>query len=318
MRRVERVLVVGEALVDIVHRPGGQIDEHPGGSPLNVAIGLARLGHEVDYAARFARDHHGRLIADHLAREGSLRVVPGADDAARTSTARAFLDDAGVATYEFDLHWDVGEVLDDAPVGHLHTGSIAATLLPGAQDVLAAARRTRLTGTVSYDPNARPSIMGSPDGVRGSIEELIGLSDVVKASEEDVAWLYPGRRLEAVLDEWAQAGPRLCVVTRGGQGCVALLAATGETAVMPAAEADVVDTVGAGDSFMSGLLSGLLDAGLLGGLEARDRLASARLADIRPALDRADACAAITVSRAGANPPTRAELGGRGATTGPK
>lgn len=308
MARADRVLVVGEALVDIVHRPGGLVDEHPGGSPLNVAIGLARLGHDVDYAARFARDSHGALIRDHLSREPLLHVVPGADEAARTSTAKAIIDDSGAATYEFDLVWDVGAVLDDAPVGHLHTGSIAATLPPGADDVLAAARRTRAGGTVSYDPNARPSIMGSPEAVRGRMEEIVALSDVVKASDEDLAWLYPGRTLEATLDDWGRRGPRVLILTRGGEGSVLRLS-TGEATTVPASPSQVVDTVGAGDSFMSGLISGLLDAGLLGGAQARDRLAAAGLDDIVPALARASACAAITVSRAGANPPTRAEIG---------
>lgn len=309
MTAADRLLVVGEALVDIVHRHNGEVDEHAGGSPLNVAIGLARLGHRVEYAARFGKDRHGEMIRDHLAGEKLLSLTPGTDQADKTSTAEAFLDQRGAATYNFDLTWDIGEAIDDAPIGHLHTGSIAATLPPGAADVLATARRTRATGTVSYDPNARPTIMGSPDAVREQIEAIVALSDVVKSSDEDVEWLYPGRDVQAVMDQWGAAGPRLVVITRGGQGCWVLVTATSERATLPSAPAEVVDTVGAGDSFMSGLVSGLLDVGLLGGLEARERLGCARLWDVGPALDRASACAAITVSRAGANPPTRAELG---------
>lgn len=301
--------MVGEALVDIVYRTDGTVDEHAGGSPLNVAIGLARLGHQVQYAARFGKDRYGDLIRDHLAGERLLTLTPGTDEAAQTSTAAAHLDENGAATYTFDLTWDVGAALDAEPVGHLHTGSIAATLPPGAADVAAAARRTRQTGTISYDPNARPSIMGSAQEVRPQIEEIIALSDVVKASDEDIAWLYPEEPVDEVMRRWGDSGPRLVVVTRGWLGCWVLVTATSERATLPSVPADVVDTVGAGDSFMSGLVSGLLDAGLLGDASARQRLATARLWDIGPALDRAAACAAITVSRPGANPPTRAELG---------
>lgn len=304
---MDPVLVIGEALVDIVHRTDGTVDRHPGGSPLNVAIGLARLGHPVDFATRFAPDPDGEMIREHLAREENLRLAPGSDEAARTSTAAAHLDASGAATYDFVLTWDVGEVLDDAPVGHLHTGSIAATLVPGADDIVAAAERARASGTVSYDPNARPTIMGSADSVCGRIERLIALSDVVKASDEDIAWLYPTDDVADVMARWAASGPALVVVTRGGDGATVLVGS--ELIDVPAGEASVVDTVGAGDSFMSGLISGLLDAGLLGSPEARERLAAARASDVAPAVQRAATCAAITVSRAGANPPTRAELG---------
>ena len=193
-------------------------------------------------------------------------------------------------------------------VAHVHTGSIAATLEPGASAVLPTIQRARPNATISYDPNVRPSLMGDPHEVRGKIEALIGLSDVVKASDEDIAWLYDGVPLPEILRLWGQLGPALIVVTRGGRGAVVGLGMAGELTSVDALGVEVVDTVGAGDSFMAGLLSGLLDAGLLGGIHGRERLRSALLADVRPAVDRALGCAAITVSRAGANPPHRAEL----------
>lgn len=305
----DRILVVGEALVDIVHRRDGSIDEHPGGSPLNVAIGIARLGHEVAYATRFADDEYGAMIRAHLDKEADLTLTPGSDAAASTSTAKAILDESGAATYEFDIQWDVADALDDAPVGHLHTGSIAATLAPGAQAVLAAAERAQQTGTVSYDPNARPTLMGDAVTTRKQVEAVIAVSDVVKSSDEDITWLYDGADIEEVMERWAELGAALVVVTRGAKGAKVLVAATDERGTVDAVKATVVDTVGAGDSFMSGLISGLLDLGLLGGSAERDALRRASLADVRPAIDRATACGNITVSRAGANPPTRAELG---------
>ena len=147
---------------------------------------------------------------------------------------------------------------------------------------------------------------GSPEQARPVIETLIGLSDVVKASDEDIAWLYPGEDIADVLRGWSALGPRVVAATRGGSDLLVLVG--GELHQRPAARVVVIDTVGAGDSFMSGFISGLLDAGLLGGTDARERLAEATWEDIAPAVERAMACAAITVSRAGANPPTRAEL----------
>lgn len=298
------VLVIGEALIDIVIPFSGETVEHVGGSPANVAIGLARLGHPTELATHIGTDARGRRIADLLSAE-KVGLTAGSDQAERTPTAAARLDANGAARYEFDLAWQLDPELP-LTTGHVHTGSIAATLKPGGEAVAALISRARPSATISYDPNVRPSIVGSADQVRDEIEALIAASDVVKASDEDIAWLYPGRSLEDVLTAWADLGPQLCAVTRGGEG--ALVLAQGEFHRLPAPKTSVVDTVGAGDSFMSGWLSGLLDAGLLGGADARERLAVAGWDAIEPAVRRALACAAITVSRAGANPPTRAEL----------
>lgn len=298
-------LVVGEALIDVVRRTDGTVAEHAGGSPANVALGLARLGHRVDFATSIGRDPRGEVIRELLTGEG-VTLTPGSVGDARTSVAEATLDAGGAASYRFDLSWQLPAQLPLDGVTHLHTGSIAATLQPGATVVRETLTRARATATISYDPNARPSLMGSPGEARGAIEELIGRSDVVKASDEDVAWLYDGASLPEVMRLWFRLGPRVVVVTRGGAGAVVVVGT--EAATVDAPTVTVADTVGAGDSFMSGLISGLLDAGLLGGPEARARLAAAGLAEVRPAVDRALSCAAVTVSRPGADPPRRAEL----------
>jgi fructokinase len=162
--------------------------------------------------------------------------------------------------------------------------------------------------TISYDPNARPTLMGSPDDVRPQIEAFVALADVVKASDEDIAWLYPDRFVPDVLRHWALLGASLTVVTRGGEGALYALHHIGSFASCAAHGESLVDTVGAGDSFMAGLLSGLLDAGLLGSPEARDRLAYGTLEDVRSAVERAVTNAGITVSKAGAYSPERALL----------
>jgi len=300
------VMVIGEALIDIVIPMEGTPSEHVGGSPANVAIGLARLGHRTQLATHVGTDARGERIAALMATE-EVGLSPTSLTAERTPTAAAHLDAAGVASYQFDLDWQLDPASVDVPAGgHVHTGSIAATLSPGGAAVAEIITAARTHATVSYDPNARPTLMGNPDSARPVIEHLISLSDVVKASEEDAAWLYPGQPVDDVLRHWAELGPALCAITQGGSEAVVLLA--GELHRLPTLPTVVADTVGAGDSFMAGLISGLLDAGLLGGMDARSRLDAATWDEVLPAVQRALACAAITVSRVGANPPTRAEL----------
>ena len=148
--------------------------------------------------------------------------------------------------------------------------------------MLDAVERARADATVSYDPNARPSLMGQPQDVRAKIEQIVGLSDVVKASDEDVHWLYDGAPVPEVMRLWGRLGPtrrrgdarrrgrrRRRQRRRGEHGGTR--------------SSTVADTVGAGDSFMAGLVSGLLDAGLLGGPDARARLHAAGLDQVRPA-----------------------------------
>lgn len=305
-----RTLVVGEALVDVVSTPNG-VRELPGGSPFNVAIGLARLGHPVELATCIGDDAHGRVLEEQLAHE-FVQLTEGSRCAQRTSTARATLDENGAASYEFDVDWRLQQV----PTGfeHLHTGSYAAVLQPGADQVLDTVRAARADGTVSYDPNIRPDLMGRAEDVRSDVEQLIGSSDVVKASDEDVSWLYgDGRDLDPVelthvLQQWGRLGPLLTIVTLGAQGALVHLPLRDETVHVPGRTTSVADTVGAGDSFMSGLLSGLLDQGLLGGPEARSRLSSMSWAEAQHAVDRAVETSAVTVSRVGAQPPRRDEI----------
>lgn len=303
-----RTLVVGEALVDAVTRPDGDTDEHVGGSPANVAFGLAALDHEVDLATWIATDERGRRIEE-VCRERGVALTAGSQGAPFTSVAHATLDASGAASYVFDLEWQVAAVPGLTAYGHVHTGSIAAVLEPGGgqvREILAAARE--LGATVSYDPNARPSLMGLPDQARRTIERSIVLSDVVKVSDEDIEWLCPGESHDDVLRTWGALGPAVVVMTRGGDGAVVHVTRTGEQKALPAPSVTVVDTVGAGDSFMAGLVSGLLDAGLLGGSGARVRLHAAGLAEIVPAVQRALATGALTVGRAGAHAPGRSDL----------
>src|SRR5699024_3350998 len=160
--------------------------------------------------------------------------------------------------------------------------------------------------TISYDPNARPTVMGEAEEVRADIEALVAGADVVKVSDEDLTWLYPERSVEDSLQQWAAAGPALVVLTSGGEGSTAITS-SGVEVTVSAPRVEVVDSVGAGDSFMAGLLDGLWSAGLLGA-DRRAALHAVDASTVHDAMARAARIAAIVVSRAGANPPTSSEL----------
>lgn len=301
-----RTLVIGEALVDVVHELDGSVAEHVGGSPLNVAMGLARLGHPAVLATHLARDTHGRLITDLLTAE-HVEITEASFDLKATSTAQATLHEDGAATYEFQIDWpDVTGLPEN--VGHVHAGSIGAFLAPGADSVTDALARLHNEVTTSFDPNVRPTLMGTPETERTRVERTLAHVDVAKSSDEDAHWLYPDMSTREIAEHWATLGPRIVVITRGGDGALVLVGSDGGEIDIAGRRVDVADTVGAGDSFMSGFISGLLDAGLLGGTESRRRLQIASVDAIRPALERAVLTSSITVTRHGSNPPTRVEI----------
>jgi fructokinase len=292
-------IVVGEALVDLVGQRGGRtLAAHPGGSPANVALGLGRLGVTVTLKTRLGRDSLGEMIRGHLEASG-VRVDGGLDEGVSTSLAIATLA-AGIASYDFRIEWDVGD-LSPLPVETrcLHTGSLATALAPGKDSVVDLIQREHERGrvTISYDPNVRPALLGEPARARPDIERLVTLSDVVKVSDEDLRWLYPDRSDEEVAQDWLALGPALVVVTRGGAGVYAVAADV--ELRRDAVPIDLVDTVGAGDSFTSGLLDGLHRADLVGAAR-RDALAGIDRATLESVVEEAALIAAITCSRPGA------------------
>lgn len=299
------VLVVGEAVADVVVRLDGGRDVHPGGSPLNVAYGLGRLGCDVTLLTHVGEDAYGAAIRGHLTQAG-VRLVEGGDTTLATSSALALLDRDGAAQYTFEIDWALSQ---GEPRGlhavHVHTGSIAAYLAPGADAVARILKRRRPTATISFDPNVRPQLLGDADSARRRAEAMVRAADVVKASVEDLAWLYPDVDPHDVAVRWCAAGPGLVVVTLGAEGSIAWSAR--DRIYVEPVHVRVVDTVGAGDAYMAALVDGLLTAGLLGE-GGRERLRTAGRDELIPVLQRAARAAAYTVSRAGANPPSSAEL----------
>ncbi|NYE96024.1 fructokinase [Psychromicrobium silvestre] len=300
--------VIGEALIDEVLRPGAEATPHVGGSPMNVAVGLARLDHPVQFLGRYGQDAYGAMISEHLQRNSVL--LPWPSDESPTSVARAVLDHDGAASYDFKLTWELpglAKKLDFLLQGStlLHTGSIASMLAPGAAEVKQAVLAARGHATISYDPNYRPSIITDSDYARAQAEEFVRLADVVKASDEDLEMLYPGTDPLDAARQWLGLGPALVVVTRGSSGPWAV-AACGEVSVA-APKIRVADTVGAGDSFMSALLSAIVDREL-DGAQRREQLQALSREQLQDILHFAATAAAITVSRPGADPPNKNEL----------
>ncbi|HEX4901300.1 MAG TPA: carbohydrate kinase [Acidimicrobiales bacterium] len=288
-------VVVGEALVDVVVPPDGETTHAPGGSPMNVAVGLSRLGVPALLVTELGDDAHGELVAEHL-RASDVALAPGSVRGGhRTSTATARLAADGAASYEFDLTWELASASLPDELAGLHVGSLGTALAPGRESVLAllaeAAGRDVL---VTYDPNVRAGLLPSWHDVARVAADV----DVVKMSDEDLDHLRPEESLQAVAREVLDNGrTRLVVVTRGGSGAVGFTAQG--SAEVRAPRTEVVDTVGAGDSFMAALIAVLLGWGDPHEL-APDRL--------RTLLESAAHAAAVTVSRRGANPPRRAEL----------
>lgn len=314
--------MAGEALVDLVPAPLPEYFEaRPGGSPANVAVGLARLGVPARMLARIADDMLGRRLREHLESNAvDLTHVVAATE--QTSMAMVALGPDGVPSYDFritgtaDWQWSAEELRGalDGPVVALHSGSLALTMEPGATALRELMAKAAPTATISYDPNCRPLLMGDPAAVLAGARELLTVVDVVKVSSEDLEWLCPGRTPDDVLEEWLGLGPAIVVITLGSDG---VIAATAEGLRMhrPGVLVTVTDTVGAGDTFSGALLAGLYDRGLLGA-QARTGLRAVDDPTLATLLDDAALAAAITCTRRGADPPTRADLGARARVVG--
>jgi fructokinase len=306
------VTVIGEAIVDLLPAgPPRTFQAVPGGSPYNVAVGLARLGHQATLMARLADTAFGRILREHAQAEGiDLHAAPRA--AEPSTLAVVSLDASARASYDFyldgtaDWQWTTEET-GRAPEGTavLHFGSIASWTPPGDARILELAGRLREHGgaLITYDPNVRPGLL--PDHHYGQrvVERAIRLAHLAKASTDDVEWLYPGWTPGQVARHWLQLGATTVVITSSADGAEAFTA-QGWSARRPALDVAVVDTVGAGDSFM---------AGLIGSLIGRGRHTPAGLAQcpedqLSGALDDATLVASINCERRGNDPPTAADV----------
>lgn len=296
-------------MIDLLPTEPSTYTARPGGSPANTAVALARLGSEVLLLARLSGDVFGQQLREHLARNGvDLSLAIRA--AEPSGVAVVTRDAAGSASYRFaldgaaDWQWTPQE-LGDLPssVVAVHAGSLTLGRAPGATVVERWLAKQRAGCTISIDPNLRPGLMPSVDVAREQVARWLALADVFKASTEDVQLLHPGGDPVEVAQSWSTAGPALIVLTAGAKGVIAV--SRGAVLRLPAESVEVVDTVGAGDTFTAGLLHALAKTGRLGG-----RLVGLDEAVVLTALRYASRAAGITCSRVGADPPTAAEVAG--------
>lgn len=298
-------VVVGESLVDIVVPVEGETSHAVGGSPMNVAVGLARLEVPTLLITQIGDDEHGRWVAEHVQASGAQLSPTSLRPGTTTSTATAHLDAHSAASYEFQLTWALERHELPDTVG-LHVGSLGASLHPGRDSVLDLVRQADDDEVfVSFDPNIRPAFLEDLPTAWREMAELAALSRLVKVSNEDLQALRPDEpEGDLVAELLAGEETELVIVTRGPDGASAF--AEGLAVDVEAPRVTVVDTVGAGDSFMAGTLAILagweLHTAGPGSLSALD---DQRL---RTLLEGAMAAAAVTCSRRGANPPTRREL----------
>ena len=293
-RQLLDVVVVGEALIDVVTSPEGT-SEYVGGSPANVAYGLGRLGINTGLLTAIGDDERGAAIERHLHSAG-VTLLPGSYSLGRTASATATIAPDGSASYDFDITWALEPVAPAYVPKVLHTGSIATFLAPGADAVKSLLQQSRHECTITYDPNIRPALLGTHAEAISTFEDLVHLTDVVKLSDEDARWLYPRKDLDGTAAHLLGLGAGLAVITKGSQG--SLLATAATQLNIPSVISGVADTIGAGDSYMAALILGLITRGT-------DGLAPAVLEQLGRT---ASMAAAITVRRPGANPPTLEEL----------
>ena len=303
------VLVIGEALIDVVEgspEPG----EHVGGSPANVALGIARLGQRVRLRTALGRDARGVRVVDHLASAG-VNVEDESFVLERTPTASVTVEDDGAARYDFDIEWDIGAPIELRDAGIVHVGSLATFLEPGASAVTEFLWSDCRDVLVSFDPNIRPSLLddgtsGAERRLRARFLDFAGLADIVKLSDEDAAWLYPGVSADGVVQQILEIDDvALVVLTHGAGGLT--IATHAHRVHEPAAEVDVRDTIGAGDTVTAALLAslvGVADVTLQEIHHPRETLEQLSAEDLRHIARRCTVAAGVTISRPGADLPT--------------
>jgi fructokinase len=293
------VWVVGEALIDIIPQ-GSTRTPIVGGGPANTAKALAKLGFDSYFIDGISTDAYGEMIRKELLADGVHLDYTLSSDLptctadvtldANGSASYVFLID-GTATFEYDESW-----LPDPsnPPAVTHIGTLATIVEPGATKLFN--WLSKIDAPLVFDPNIRPSVISDREKYQGVVAKWLTIASVIKVSEDDIAWLYPESSVEEIAQQWLNQGVSLVVVTLGSEGMIGYTK-SGSVST-PGIKVTVSDTVGAGDTVGAVVVEGIIEHGL-------DQLQGDTLQKV---LARAAKAAAITVSRPGANPPTKAEL----------
>lgn len=308
------ILCCGEALIDMIPKPtsverDGYVP-YSGGAIFNTAIGLGRLGVQAGMLSGVSNDLFGQqLVADLAASHVDTSALIRSDRP--TTMAFVQLTD-GHATYTFYDENSAGRMIGsgDLPVlsddvSAMYFGGISLCAEPAASTYLSLMEREAGTRVIMLDPNIRPGFISDIGAYRARLDRMISLSDIVKVSDEDLNWIYPGAEsLNEKIENVRSAGPSVVILTRGGDGSSAFVP-DGTEVKAAVNKVEVVDTVGAGDTFNAGVLASLSEQGAL----TKEALQAVSPEIVKAALEFGAKVAAVTVSRAGANPPWRRELG---------
>lgn len=300
------IIVAGEALIDLIMTADGRLTANPGGGPYNTARTVARLGGDVAFLGRLSTDRFGRRLRTNLERDGvAVDHLIDTDDP--TTLAVAELDEAGTAGYRFYLDGtsapgltesDAAAALSPA-VAAVHVGTLGLVLEPIGSTIERLVAMTPAAALVMLDPNCRPSATRDPVAFRARIRRIAGRADVVKVSDDDLRFLAPDAEPIETIDALLRDGVRVVLRTDGPRAVE--VRSTDWRMVVPVPEVEIVDTVGAGDAFGGGFLAAWIGAG-----RSRDDLARREV--VEAAVRSAVRVAALTCTRPGADPPTRAEL----------
>jgi fructokinase len=307
------VLVIGEALVDVVHGLNGEIKNIPGGSPANAAVALARLGTKTYMKARTSRDKFGTEIRNYLTNQNVNLDYSLVVDSP-SSVIDALIQKDGSAKYEANLNgaadygWTFTELNQemDPDIQIIQLGSLTSYVEPGATNVEKWFTNLRQSNKylLTFDPNIRHPLDGqNEEDVRSRAKKLASLSHVVKASDEDLNWIFSNNDPKDSAIKIIESGASLVVVTLGKNGAFAVNKKREFVEVL-AKEIDVIDSIGAGDTFAAALITQLLENSWIN----ENALEKLNGADLTGILTNCSLAAAITCSRQGANPPHRHEV----------
>jgi fructokinase len=299
------IWVCGEVLIDLIPDGSGERVPHVGGGPANTAKALARLGHEVYFIDGISSDQYGQMSRQELL-DDEVKLDLALNSDKPTCLAIVSLNENGGASYEFEIDgtatFDFSASWLPDPSRYkpsvLHIGTLVTVIQPGADVLYDWAMQVAEFAPIVFDPNVRSVVMKDRDKYLAAIERWVAISSVVKVSDDDMAWLYPGQQYADVAKRWISDGAALVVVTRGADGLVGFTA-DGVVEVQ-GVKVEVVDTVGAGDTVGAIVAEAMIEKGIL-------NLTGDTL---KAVLNRAAIAAGITCSRKGAQPPYKHELKG--------
>jgi len=298
----DQVWVVGEVLIDLIPNA----DQHlavVGGGPANTAKALAKLGFNTYFIDGISNDEYGQMAKAELLSANVLLDYTQFSNKP-TCSAKVTLTSSGSASYEFAIEdtatFDFSDLwLPDSQTYKpllLHIGTLATVIEPGASVLFDWTQSVAQVAPIVFDPNIRPAVLGNRDEYVKKVEKWVAISSAVKVSDEDLNWLYPGKVIDEIVNKWLEVGVQLVVITLGEKGITAYR--KNEQVSVEAVKVVVADTVGAGDTVGAVLVEAILNNGL-------DNLSGEVL---KTMLNRAVKAAAITVSRTGANPPSKEEI----------